>query len=59
MKIFILYILSDYSTAIYMSKNKSDCEAEKKRLIKKGITCRMWIQSYDFSKQDSFELHCD
>lgn len=59
MKIFILYILGDYSQAIYMSKYKDACEAEKQKLIKNGISRSMWIEEYDFSRHNSFELETD
>lgn len=59
MKIFILYILGDYSQAIYMSKDKNACEEEKQRLIEKGVSRSMWIEEYDFSKHNSFELESD
>ena len=59
MKVFILYILGDYAQAIYMSKYKDACERERQRLIKNGITRRMWIEEYDFSKYNSFELESD
>ena len=59
MKIFILYILGDYAQAIYMSKYKSACEAEQQKIMKNGISCPMWIEEYDFSKHNSFELESD
>ncbi len=59
MKVFILYILGDYAQAIYMSKYKDACERERQRLTKNGITRRMWIEEYDFSKYNSFELESD
>lgn len=59
MKIFVLYVLYDYAQAMYMSKNKKDCEVEKQRLADLGISRKMWVKEYDFSNQDSFELDCD
>lgn len=59
MKVFILYILGDYSQAIYMSKDKDACEAEKERLIENGVSRSMWIEEYDLSKHNSFELESD
>ena len=59
MKIFVLYILRDYAEAIYMSKYKDACETEKQRLIKNGVCCYMWIEEYDFSVCNSFELEQD
>ena len=59
MKVFILYILGDYSQAIYMSKDKDACVAEKERLIENGVVRPMWIEEYDLSKHNSFELESD
>ena len=59
MKVFILYILGDYAQAIYMSKYKDACEAERQRLIKNGIISSMWIEEYDFSKHNYLELDSD
>jgi hypothetical protein len=59
MKVFILYILGDYAQAIYMSKYKNACETEKQRLMKNGVVRPMWIEEYDFSKHNSFELESD
>jgi hypothetical protein len=59
MKVFVLYILGDYAQAIFMSKYKDACEAEKQKIIKRGITRSMWIEEYDFSRHNSFELDSD
>ena len=59
MKVFILYILSDYSHAVYMSKYENACEMEKQKLRKNGVTRPMWIEEYDFSESNSFELNSD
>lgn len=59
MKVFVLYLLGDYAHAVYMSKYKDDCEAERQRIINNGVTCRMYIEEYDFSRHNSFELDCD
>lgn len=59
MKIFVLYILGDYAQAIYMSKYKKACEAERQRITKNGISRPMWIEEYDFSRYNSFELESD
>jgi hypothetical protein len=42
-----------------MSKYKNACEAEKQRLMKNGVVRPMWIEEYDFSKHNSFELESD
>ena len=59
MTVFILYILGDYAQAIYMSKYKNACEAERQRLMKNGVVRPMWIEEYDFSRYNSFELESD
>ena len=58
MKVYVLYILSDYATAVFMSINKKLCEQEKTRLAK-TVKRSMWIEEYDFSVQKSFDLDCD
>lgn len=59
MKIFVLYVLYDHPQAMCMSRYKKNCEAIQKGLADLGISRKMWIKEYDFSKQDSFELDCD
>jgi hypothetical protein len=59
MKVFVLYILGDYAQAIFMSKYKDACEVEKQKLIENGVFYSMWIEEYDFSRHNSFELECD
>ena len=59
MKVFILYVLGDYAQAIFMSKYKDACEAERQKLIKNGVVRSMWIEEYDFSRYNSFELESD
>lgn len=56
MKVYVLYILSDYSQATYMSTKEELCQKELKRL-KKRVNRPMWIEEYDFSK--SIEYHLD
>lgn len=59
MTVFILYILGDYAQAIYMSKYRNACETERQRLMKNGVVRPMWIEEYDFSRYNSFELESD
>lgn len=59
MKVFILYILGDYAQAIFMSKYKDACKAEMEKLVKNGVSRSMWIEEYDFSRHNSFELESD
>ena len=59
MKVYVLYILSDYAHAIYMSINEEACEREMEACKKRGAKRPMWIEEYDFSKYNSFELESD
>lgn len=56
MKIYVLYVLGDYAHAIFMSKDRKDCELVKQTLLTK---LRTYIAEYDFSKQSCFDLDCD
>ncbi len=57
MKVYIVYVLGDYSTAVFMSIDKSKAQKEMKRLKDKGL--KVYIQNYDFSTSKSFDLDCD
>jgi hypothetical protein len=59
MKVYVLYVLSDYSHAIHMSVEKYLCEQEMAECIKRGVRRPMWIEEYDFSESKEFELDCD
>jgi hypothetical protein len=59
MKVYVLYISSDYAHAIHMSIDKKFCEREMKACQKRGVKQRMWIEEYDFSKKEEYELNCD
>ena len=59
MKVYILYVLSDYATAIHMSVDKSLCEKELEECVKRGVTRPLWIEEYDFSQSKEYELECD
>ena len=59
MKIYVLYIMSDYAHAIYMSIKKQMCEKEMEDYRKRGGRCNAWIEEYDFSKARGYELNCD
>lgn len=59
MKVYVLYILSDYAHAIYMSVNEKACEREMEACRKRGAKRNMWIEEYDFSKEEEYELDCD
>ena len=59
MKVYVLYVLSDYSHAIYMSTERDLCEQEMKECRRRGVRRAMWIKEYDFSKAKEFELDND
>jgi len=59
MKVYVLYILSDYAHAVHMSINKQPCERELEDYRKRGGDCDAWIGEYDFSEADEYELDCD
>jgi hypothetical protein len=58
MKVYVLYVSSDYAHAIHMSTNKKFCEKEMKACRKRGVKQHMWIEEYDFSKEEEYELDC-
>ena len=58
MKIYVLYILSDYSHAVHVSTEKHLCEREMEECKKRGVVCPMWIDEYDISEAKEFELEC-
>lgn len=57
MKVYVLYISGDYASAIHMSTKKKLCEKELIE-VKKRTNCSLWIEEYDFSKDDEYELEC-
>ena len=59
MKVYVLYVLSDYAHAIHISIEKCLCEREMAKCTKIGVRGHMWIEEYDFSKAKEFELNCD
>lgn len=59
MQVYVLYAMSDYACAIYMSIEKHLCEQEMKQCRKRGMKCSMWIEMYDFSQSKEFNLNCD
>ena len=58
MKIYVGYIMTDYSTPICMGLDKKTVETE----LKKYDSCygyKPWIESYDLHKNIVVELNCD
>jgi hypothetical protein len=59
MKVYVLYILSDYAHAVHMSIKKQMCERELADYRKRGGSCHAWIEEYDFAEAEEYELDCD
>lgn len=57
MKVYVVYVLSDYATAVFMSVDKKLCEKERNEVANR-TGYHTWIEEYDFSTQKSFELDC-
>lgn len=57
MKIYIVYVLADYSTAVFMTIDKAQAQNEMRKLRNRNLNA--YIESYDFSKSKSFDLDCD
>jgi hypothetical protein len=57
MKVYVVYALFDYATAMFMSVDKNEALKEKDRLEKEGH--HSWAIEYDFTKRKSFQLDCD
>lgn len=57
MKIYVVYVLDDYSTAVFMTTDKT--QAQDRMRILKGRNLKAYIESYDFSTSKSFDLDCD
>ena len=54
MKVYVAYLLADYSTAFFMSTDKELCEKACE-----GALYQTWVKEYDFSVENSFELDTD
>lgn len=59
MRVYVLYILSDYAHAVHISIEKHLCEREMAKYAKYEVRRTMWIEEYDFSKAKEFELDSD
>jgi hypothetical protein len=56
MRVYVVYILTDYATAVYLTANKKKAQNEMNNLKGKGhIT---WIKPYDLSNSVGFDLDC-
>ena len=59
MKVYVLYILSDYAHSVHISTEEHLCEREMAECTKRGVRRPMWIEEYDFSEAKEFELNND
>jgi hypothetical protein len=57
MKIYVVYVLGDYSSAVFMTTDKAQAQNEMRKLKNRNL--KAYIDSYDFSKSKSFDLDCD
>lgn len=57
MKIYVVYVLADYSSAVFMTTDKT--QAQDRMKILKDRNLKVYIESYDFSTSKSFDLDCD
>lgn len=57
MKVYVVYALFDYATAMLMSVDENEAIKEKDRLIREGHNA--WAIEYDFAKRKTFQLDCD
>lgn len=56
MKIYIGYILSDYSCAVCMGLDKNSVQ---KNLDSIPVNRSKWIEGYELNKKDVVKLDCD
>lgn len=57
MKIYVVYVLADYSSAVFMTTDKAQAQDRMRKLKNRNLNA--YIESYDFSKSKSFDLDCD
>jgi hypothetical protein len=57
MKIYVVYVLADYSSAVFMTTDKAQAQDRMRKLKNRNL--KAYIESYDFSKSKSFDLDCD
>ena len=57
MKVYVVYVIDDYATAVFMTTNKRKAKEEKKAVADR-TGHRAWIEEYDFANQDNFDLEC-
>ena len=58
MKIYVGYIMRDYSTPVCMGFNKKTVEEELKK-YNSYYGCKPWVESYDLHKNKVIELEGD
>ena len=59
MKVYVGYVLSDYSHALWMSSNRKTVKEAIDNYKKEGGTLTTWITAYDISNKQLIELDCD
>ena len=57
MLMYVVYVLSDYACAVFMTTDKAKAQKQMRKLKDRGLTS--YIERYDFSVSDNFELECD
>ena len=57
MRIYVVYVLCDYATAVYMSTNKKLAQKELEAIKKNGRR-EVWIKSYDLTGNNGVDLDC-
>lgn len=57
MKIYVVYVLADYSSAVFITTDKAQAQDRMRKLKNRNL--KAYIESYDFSISKSFDLDCD
>ena len=59
MKVYIVYVMFDYATAMFMSVSETEAD-NKSREYEDTLGRDSWVAEYEFTKtKKSFELECD
>lgn len=57
--VYVGYILSDYSHALWMSKDKEKVQKAIDKYRARGGRCDTWIERYALSRSNLIEFDCD
>lgn len=57
--VYVGYILSDYSHALWMSKDKAKVQKEIEKYKARGGKCSTWIKRYVLSRNNLIDFDCD